>query len=227
VLRDEVREVRIVELLLPLLHRLVVRRHLSGGERGSQTVMLRQGEVELGEKRDVRTDRPPDDDRRRWGRRVGEDPSYGVGVLMAERQTEPGADQRVVVRRDEDVVGGGAFLDPATGGDRVEVADVLRLLDGVTGGLHPDVGPPRPARLGCPQYVADDPAVAHGGRSGCALGGERRGDGGLRLGRVLVPGGQQRLHLPVPTVPLESSRPASVRWLSSNGMTRAVTRTSG
>ncbi len=130
-------------------------------------------------------------------------------VLVAEREPEPGADQVVVVRGHQRVVRGAALVDPAGGGRGVQVADVLGLLDRVSGGLDPDVLAPGPARLGGAEQVADDPAVADRHRAGRVVAREERGDLGLARGGVLEPLGEQGLVEPVPAVPL-GEQPAGV-----------------
>ena len=62
------------------------------------------------------------------------------GVLLPEREAEPSLDERVVALGDDRVVARLLLLvHPARRRGGVEVAHVLRLLDGVAGRLHPDV----------------------------------------------------------------------------------------
>ena len=78
-----------------------------------------------------------------------------VRVLVAEREPDPGTDEVAVVRGHQRVVRRAALGDPTLGGERVEIADDLGLLDRVAGVLDPDVGPPDGARLRRAEQVAD------------------------------------------------------------------------
>ena len=87
------------------------------------------------------------------------------------------------------VVRRAALLDPAGRGERVEIAHILGQLDGVPGGLDPDVRPPGRVRARRSEQVADDLAAAR--RDG-ARGVLRRQllDGLARDIDLLVRGGQ-------------------------------------
>ena len=151
-------------------------------------------------------------------RRAGGHLPHRVRVLVAEREPEPGPDHRRVVRRDDHVVRGAALVDPAGGRRGVQVAQVLGLLGGHAGGLDPQVGAPRVARLRGAEQVADDPAAADRDGAGGVV--EREHGGHLRLadGGVLVtaPAAAARPRRWA-RCRAASSRPASGTWLSSNG----------
>ena len=116
-----------------------------------------------------------------------------VRVLLAEPDARPGAEEGRVVRGSHRVVAHVALVDPAPGRGAVEVAEVLRLLDGVAGELDPDV-------------VAPDRVGPRRARAGTRRRGRRAGrrslrrrrnaqrlDLGLCRGGVLEPLGKQRL----------------------------------
>ena len=125
----------------------------------------------------------------------------GVHVLHAETDVEPGVDERAVVGRDEHVVPVSALVDPALRGGTVEVARELGLLDRVAGELHPDVGAPERV----PRRAQEEPrhaAAGHCDRSGGVVASRQLLHLGARDVRILEPGGQAGLHLPLPTVAL-------------------------
>ena len=91
-------------------------------------------------------------------------------MLGAEREPEPCVDELVVRRRDECVMAIPALIDPVRGGDAVEVADDLGLLDGMAGGLDPDVGAPDRVVAPDTEQIADDLTIAHRDRARGPLG---------------------------------------------------------
>ncbi len=147
--------------------------------------------------------------------------AHGVGVLVAEREPEPGAGEGLVVRRHQDVLRGPALVHPAGRREGVDVAHQLGVLGGRTGGqaggLDPDVGTPQRRRLRRADDVGDDLAVPdrHGTRG--VLGLERRGDLGLGHRRVLEARRQQRRRGAVPAVPLGEQAPRGGKVLFGEG----------
>src|SRR5262249_34691023 len=71
-------------------------------------------------------------------------------------------------RGDGDEVAGHAVGDPAVGCDRIEVADELRLSNGMAGDVAPDMRPDLVLATRAEQ-VADDLAVLQGDRARCVL----------------------------------------------------------
>ena len=88
-----------------------------------------------------------------------------MGVLLSEADARPGAEQAIVVRGSDRVVAHVPLVDPARGRGAVEVAEILRLLDGVAGELDPDVVAPDRVRARRAEQVADRAAVAEGNRA--------------------------------------------------------------
>ena len=111
--------------------------------------------------RPARRRRAPRARRTPSGQPVSGTSTDAVRVLLAEADARPGVDQRrVVVAGSDRVVAHVALVDPARGRGAVEVAKVLRLLDGVPGELDPDVVAPDRVRARSAEQVADRAAVA-------------------------------------------------------------------
>ena len=116
-----------------------------------------------------------------------------VRVLLAEPDARPGAEKGRVVRGSHRVVTHPALVHPATGCCAVEVADVLRLLDGVAGELDPDVVAPDRVGPRRAEQVPDDAAVPQGDGAGDAVRTPQGCDLLLCRGGVLVALGKERL----------------------------------
>ena len=117
-------------------------------------------------------------------------------MLLPEPTAEPGVHQRRVRRRDDGVVVDRALIDPAGGGEPVQVADGLGLDDGVSRAFDPDVRAPA-GGPGHSKEIADD--LSAGQRDGpgrSVLGGKGR-DLGTGRGDVLVSWRQPGLDRPL------------------------------
>jgi hypothetical protein len=165
---------------------------VSRRERGSEELVLGQGDVQLGQRPDVLTSRPADHQVRRRLPRLGRHLADAVDVRLAEAEPEPRVHEGGIVRRHQRVVRVPAALDPGRRGRGVEVADRLGLAHGVPGRLDPEVRSPRRLVAVPAQQVAGHLAVLHGHGSGGAVREQRR-DLVPRLRRVLVPLVEQRL----------------------------------
>jgi len=119
-----------------------------------------------------------------------------VCLLLPEAEPEPGVDE-LRLRRQERVVALVALLDPAGGGMSVEIARVLRVLDGVPGQLDPDVRAPDLRRLRSSDHVADKTALAKRSRAAHALVAAEMLERRKRLAGVLEARIEQRFDDPV------------------------------
>src|SRR5215207_8061794 len=126
-------------------------------------------------------------------------------MLMAEAQPEPRVDQGRFGRRDQRVLTSPALREPLLRSRCVEIADVLGILDCVTGGLHPDVRAPAGIVLAGPEQVADD---APGAEPHDPIAAQ-----GLHLGPVVVAVAEQRLGLTMSPVALCEQRGGAVQML--------------
>ncbi len=188
-----------------------------------------QFEVELREYRDVRAHGTPYDEIRRRRERSVRHGADGVRMLRAERQPEPGVDQRGVVGH-QDVVRDAAVVDPLRSGSAVQVANVFCLTYGVTRGLDPDVRAPDRGLLRGGQQITGDLAGFDHHCAGSALGlpGGRHLDQRELL--VLVVSGKQRVTLAMLLMPLgeQACRGRQIRLLERpndvSGHTRTVRR---
>ena len=196
------------EIGLELGDDLFARRDGQAGEHRRPGEVQRQDTLQLDERLDVLTCRPPD---RQLGARNDAERSWrrlarGMQVLLAEVEAEPRVDQARVRRRHQDVVVRTLLADPLCRGGRVQPADDLGRLGGVPRRLDPHVLAPGRIRLGDPDEEARDPASTNGnpGRRRCI--GEEGLD--LRAGgrRRFVHGVQRRLGGPVLAMPLGEQR---------------------
>ena len=118
-----------------------------------------------------------------------------VRVLLAEADPEPRVDERGVTGGNERVMARAPVLHPALGRSRVQVAEILRLLDCVAGELDPDVLAPDPRLQRSADQVADYAPIPDGGRAGCLLRAPRLFDLGPRRHRALEARRKRRLGL--------------------------------
>ena len=105
-----------------------------------------------------------------------------------------------------------ALLDPAVGGNCIEIACVLRLARGVARDVRPDERSDRVVAPS-PHEIPDDVAVFQRDRPACALGVPL----GLDLSAEVVDRGQQRLDQPVRRVALGEQRCCAVQVLVGEG----------
>ena len=141
-LRDERREPGVVEVVLPLRAGLLERGERQPREDGREGLVPGQGEVERGECVDVLATRAADLDAGRAAVLAGaRGLADRVDVLVPEAEAEPRVDELRVGRGNHRVVGGEALGDPVLGGGGVEVADQLRLGDGMPGRGTQTFGP--------------------------------------------------------------------------------------
>lgn len=130
-------------------------------------------------------------------------------LLLAEAEPKPRVDELCVGRRHERVVAPPLLLEPPRGRRGVQIADVLRLRDRVSGRLDPDVLSPYFGVTWRPDQVPDKPAAAEGCRTARALPTPRRHELVPRRSRLLETLGQERLGLALARMP-GGKQPASV-----------------
>ncbi len=161
-LGDERREGRVVEVLLPLVGRVLERRRRQRREDRRASLVLGQRHLEPPEDRDVATLRPADHDPGRWPHRLARPRRLtdAVAVLLTEPDPEPGVDQR----RDRSP---GPPRSGSSPRPRPSARPANPYRSRTTSGsatawpapstqmFGPHSGSPR-----CPQHVADDGAVA-------------------------------------------------------------------
>ena len=199
---DQDRLLALGEGVQPLLPRLLARGQPEAAEHRRALLVLRQGEVE---RRSAARPRPRagrgSRSRRAGVRRPWTAPPGCRAPAAAPKPSRNQASSRAgVVRGTTAVVAWTALVDPARRGERVEVAHVLRLLDGVAGRLDPDVRAPHRVVARRADEVADEPPVA---QPGGARGGLAAPDALqllARRGRLLVARREQRLGLAVARV---------------------------
>ena len=177
-------------------------------------LVLGERDLEPAEGDDVAALRPADDHPVRdpgglIGCRRLADP---VDVLQAEPGAEPGVDEGRVRRGHDDGVPDRAGLHPAARERAVQVADELRVGDGVAGALDPHVRAPGPAARGRDEVAGDRP-VAQGDRAvGTVPGGEPL-DLGAGGSGVLEPRIERRLDEPLGAMPVGQEPRSVVREL--------------
>jgi hypothetical protein len=92
-----------------------------------------------------------------------------VRLLLTEAETEPRFDEGRIARRNERVMPVTSILNPALSCMRVEVADGLGFVDGMSGELDPDVRSPHLVVSAVAEEKADRCAIAVCDRSECAV----------------------------------------------------------
>ena len=175
------------------------------------------GELELGEDVDVVARRPPDHDAWRARRHRVAGASRSAWTCWSPKPRRNQASTSAGRRRNDRVVRRPALLDPARGGERVEVAHGLRLVDRMPGRLDPDVRAPgrvgaRRAEQeadGAPPRVATAPEASASSSSSIAV---------ARDVHALVGDGQRRLDGALRGVPAHEQPAASSRKRGSNAM---------